>query len=133
VSAPRFCAECGTALEAGARFCAVCGAGVEAPAVPSPPAAPRRARPAAPAPRPAPPRAAAPADGMAVAAFGAAVLWLFGVGTLAALVLGHRSRRRIARSGGTLGGSTWALAALAVAYATLTAAVITVAAMQLVD
>jgi hypothetical protein len=47
------------------------------------------------------------------------IVWLAGVGTLLAIGFGHVSLRRINRSRGTLGGRGFAVAGLAIAWATV--------------
>lgn len=53
-------------------------------------------------------------SGLAVVALGCAVIWVFGLGSLLAVVLGHLARRRI-RSRGQRGGAI-ALVALLLGY-----------------
>jgi hypothetical protein len=59
---------------------------------------------------------------MALGAAALALLSLAGVGTLSAIVLGHLALGRVAASDGAVRGRRLALAALAVAYATVACA-----------
>jgi hypothetical protein len=97
------CPACAAEHDEAARFCGTCGAPMNATA----PAT------ASPSTRP------APTDSLALVASALALIAFGGIGTLAAIVVGHRAKRRIDASGGAVGGRRFALAALAVAYATL--------------
>jgi Domain of unknown function (DUF1707)/Domain of unknown function (DUF4190) len=59
-------------------------------------------------------------NGLAVASLVAAILWVFWIGSLAAVVMGHTALSQIARSGGTETGRTAALIGTALGYFGLT-------------
>ena len=56
---------------------------------------------------------------LAIASVFLGIVWLFGLGSLAAIWLGRRSLREIAHSGGRVGGRTLALAGIAIGVAGL--------------
>jgi hypothetical protein len=58
-------------------------------------------------------------NGMALASLFLGVVWLFGLGSLAALVMGRIALRQIAESGGREGGRAIAIAGIAVGVAGL--------------
>jgi Domain of unknown function (DUF1707)/Domain of unknown function (DUF4190) len=73
----------------------------------------------APAPAPVAPTFVRPArrvNGLAVASVVAAVLWMWWLGSFAAVVMGHAALRQIARSGGKQTGRSAALAGLSIGY-----------------
>jgi hypothetical protein len=102
------CPACAAENDEAARFCGTCGAPVHGAASAT----------ASPSTR------TAPTDSLALVAVALALSSFAGVGTLGAIVLGHRAKRRIDASGGAVGGRRLALAALAVAYATLACALV---------
>ena len=59
-------------------------------------------------------------NGLAIASVVAGVLWMWWLGSIAAVVMGHVALRQIAQSGGTQSGRKAALAGLAVGYFALT-------------
>jgi hypothetical protein len=66
-------------------------------------------------------RPARPVNGLAIASIVVGVLWMWWIGSVAAVIMGHVALRQIARSGGAQTGRTAALAGLAVGYFGLTA------------
>ncbi len=58
-------------------------------------------------------------NGLAIASLVIGIFWIFGLGSIAALVLGWRSLRQIRDSAGAQGGRTIAIAGIAVALAGL--------------
>lgn len=58
-------------------------------------------------------------NGLAIASLFVGIFWIFGLGSVAALVLGFRSLRQIRDSAGAQGGRGIALAGIAVAFAGL--------------
>jgi Domain of unknown function (DUF4190)/Domain of unknown function (DUF1707) len=60
-------------------------------------------------------------NGLAIASLVAAVFWMWWLGSIAAVVMGHAALRQIARSGGTQSGRSVALAGLALGYIGLAA------------
>jgi hypothetical protein len=59
-------------------------------------------------------------NGLAIASIVVGVLWMWWVGSVAAVIMGHAALRQIARSGGTQTGRAAALAGLGVGYFGLT-------------
>ena len=59
-------------------------------------------------------------NGLAIASVVAGVLWMWWLGSIAAVVMGHVALRQIAQSGGAQSGRKVALAGLAVGYFALT-------------
>jgi Domain of unknown function (DUF1707)/Domain of unknown function (DUF4190) len=59
-------------------------------------------------------------NGLAIASVVVGVLWMWWIGSLAAVIMGHAALRQIARSGGAQSGRSAALAGLAVGYFGLT-------------
>jgi hypothetical protein len=83
--------------------------------------------PPAPAPPPAPPPFVAArrrTNGLAVASFVMALLWMGWFGSVLAVVLGHAALRQIARAGGREGGRGLAVAGLLLGYASIAAVVV---------
>jgi hypothetical protein len=66
-------------------------------------------------------RPAGKPNGLAIASVVLAVLWMWWVGSLAAVILGHTALRQIERSGGAQTGRAVALAGIALGYFGLTA------------
>jgi Domain of unknown function (DUF4190)/Domain of unknown function (DUF1707) len=66
-------------------------------------------------------RPAAKPNGLAIASLVAAVLWMWWLGSIAAVIMGHAALRQIARSGGAQSGRSIALAGLALGYLGLAA------------
>jgi Domain of unknown function (DUF4190)/Domain of unknown function (DUF1707) len=60
-------------------------------------------------------------NGLAIASVVTGVLWMWWLGSFAAVVMGHVALRQIARSGGTQTGRATALTGLAIGYFGLTA------------
>ena len=60
-------------------------------------------------------------NGLAIASLVAAVLWMWWLGSIAAVIMGHAALRQISRSGGTQTGRSVALAGLGLGYIGLTA------------
>jgi Domain of unknown function (DUF4190)/Domain of unknown function (DUF1707) len=60
-------------------------------------------------------------NGLAIASVVAGVLWMWWLGSFAAVIMGHVALRQIARSGGTQSGRATALTGLAIGYFGLTA------------
>lgn len=60
-------------------------------------------------------------NGLAIASIVVGVLWMWWVGSVAAVIMGHLALRQIARSGGAQTGRAAALTGLAVGYFGLTA------------
>lgn len=58
----------------------------------------------------------APVDRQAVASLVLAIIWAFGVGSVAAIYIGWSARREIAASGGKEGGDTLAVAGIALGW-----------------
>jgi hypothetical protein len=56
---------------------------------------------------------------LAIASFVLALLWLFGLGSLLAVILGHIALRQIAGAGGSQGGRGFAIAGLVLGYLAL--------------
>lgn len=71
-------------------------------------------------------------DPLALASLACSLLWLFGLGTLAAIALGHLSLRRIQKSNGYLKGAGSARASLTVAYATVASVVFLLIAVEVI-
>jgi len=59
-------------------------------------------------------------NGLAIASVVVGVLWMWWIGSLAAVVMGHVALRQIARSGGAQTGRAAALAGLGIGYFGLT-------------
>jgi hypothetical protein len=55
-------------------------------------------------------------NGLAIASIVVGVLWMWWIGSVAAVIMGHAALRQIARSGGTQTGRAAALAGLGVGY-----------------
>ena len=55
-------------------------------------------------------------NGLAIASIVVGVLWMWWLGSLAAVIMGHLALRQIARSGGAQSGRTAALAGLGIGY-----------------
>jgi len=70
--------------------------------------------------------AAAPFNGLAIASFVLSLVWLYGVGTLLALIFGLVALRQVARTGQR--GRGFAIAGLAIAVGTVLVAVLAAAA-----
>ncbi len=62
-------------------------------------------------------------SGSAVGSLVFGLLWLFGVGSIIAVVLGHKAKSQIRKSRGRLGGSALATAGLILGYVGITAAI----------
>ena len=73
------------------------------------------------APRPVFERPARRVNGLAIASLFVGMLWMWWLGSLAAVIMGHVALHQIARSGGTQSGRTAALAGLGIGYLGLTA------------
>ena len=71
--------------------------------------------PAAPPPQP-PSAVASPTNGLAVASLVCGIVWAFGLGSVAALVLGYMARSQIDRSGGREGGRGLAVAGIVLGW-----------------
>ena len=71
-------------------------------------------------------RPATKPNGLAIASIVAAVLWMWWLGSIAAVVMGHAALRQIARSGGAQSGRSVALAGLALGYIGLTGLLIVI-------
>jgi hypothetical protein len=81
-----------------------------------------------PAPPAAPPvfvRDRAGTNGFAIASFVCGLVWVWWIGSLAAIAFGHTALRQIARSGGAQGGRGLAIAGLALGYIGLVTVLIT--------
>jgi Domain of unknown function (DUF4190)/Domain of unknown function (DUF1707) len=60
-------------------------------------------------------------NGLAIASIVVGVLWMWWLGSIAAVIMGHAALRQISRSGGTQTGRSVALAGLGLGYIGLTA------------
>ena len=58
-------------------------------------------------------------NGLAIASLATSLLWMWWLGSVVAIVFGHLALRQIAASGGRQGGRGFALAGLAVGYASI--------------
>jgi hypothetical protein len=96
MAAPHFCTHCGQAVGAGASFCVNCGQAT---------AAMPRARPPG-------------TNGLAIASLTLGLLWVFFIGSILAVILGHIALSQTRRSGQD--GQGLALAGLITGYLSLT-------------
>jgi predicted RNA-binding Zn-ribbon protein involved in translation (DUF1610 family) len=141
-----FCANCGQELDDDWVACPKCGTRIveRAPADPEPEretAAPQAllagdaagalAEPAAPA-RPSP-DGAGQTNGLAVASLVLGIVWLWGVGSVLALVFGLRARGQIKRSAGRLHGAGLAVAGITLGIVGIVGAAIVTASLVSVN
>ena len=117
--AVKFCTNCGQELQEDWAVCPKCGTRISATSVieaetprgePAPASEPRSAPVVAPA-SPVPPTQPG-TSGSAVASLVLGILWLWGVGSLLAVVLGFRARSQIKQSDGRVGGNGLAVAGI---------------------
>lgn len=113
------CGRCGRQAQASDRFCRYCGEALVVPAAadmsptqPPPPV------------YPAPVAAAPSTNGMAVASLVLGILWLWGLGSLLALIFGVMGKNQIDRSGGLETGRGMAIAGLVLGIVGLVGAVV---------
>jgi hypothetical protein len=133
-----YCASCGTPVRAGTNFCEKCGAPLSAgpapgstaaeqpvssyAAAPTAPPPPTYAPPTYPAPGYAtsgyagPPPAAAPSNGFSIASLVLGIVWVFGVGSILAVIFGFVARKQIRDSGGRQGGGGLAIAGIILGF-----------------
>jgi hypothetical protein len=140
----KYCASCGTPVRGGTNFCEKCGSPIaigSAPeAVPSAHAQPAYGAPPPPPPPPAapapgtypppsypapgyptpgyagPPPAVAPSNGFSIASLVLGIVWVFGVGSILAVIFGFVARKQIRESGGRQSGGGLALAGIILGF-----------------
>ena len=79
-----------------------------------------------PAPPPPPPEAST-TSGLAIASLVLSLVWIYGLGSIAAIVFGHVALSQIKKSGGTQRGRGMAIAGLVLGYIGLVTAIIFIA------
>ena len=133
---PSFCGGCGRAAADGSAFCAGCGRPLVDPTAGATPAPPEgdATSPGYGAPPPPPPGygaaptgppayAGAPVvvlqqrtNGLAVASLVLGIVWVFGIGSILAVIFGFVARRQIRESGGGQSGGGMALAGIILGF-----------------
>lgn len=134
-STASFCENCGNLLGPNSQFCDKCGTpvGAVAPAPVSasgPPTQPVAGMPLPPPPAPgygAPPYMQAPpgygqppvgqtTNGLAIASLVLGIVWVFGLGSILAVIFGFVGRKQIRQSGGRQGGGGMAIAGIVLGF-----------------
>src|SRR3984957_19613734 len=117
-----FCQKCGNQIGPSSQFCDKCGTPAAAVA-PSPagavgqPPYPVQAVPGGPPPPGAgPPPVGQTTNGLSVASMVLGIVWVFGIGSILAVIFGFVARKQIKDSGGRQSGSGMALAGIILGF-----------------
>ncbi len=131
------CQNCGKDLPDQAQFCPACGYSVSeltaspSPPPPPPPPPPGYAPPYQPASGywPSPPVVSRTTNGFAVASLVLGILWIWGLGSLLALIFGLVARRQIDDSGGVQAGRGLAIAGIVLGVIGIVGAILVIIAI----
>ena len=96
----KYCSQCGAQNLSDAKYCIKCGKPFDSTHVQNNQQQSVHAK----------------TSGMAIASLVLSLLWIFGIGSILAIIFGHIARSQIARSGGRLKGAGIALAGLIIGY-----------------